>query len=98
MDHKFHFLHAFDDWLFHEGLSQLKEKLTEYKQPKKLKKLTSLFVSPRGERVAVAAGNYITILQKEDDYTVPCGIFTSKIYWMIITSNILSCIAYKCYK
>lgn len=88
-----------DWWLFHEGLSQLKEKLTEYKQPKKLKKLTSLFVSPRGERVAVAAGNHITILRKEDDYTVPCGIFAGKIYCMIIAyDDMLCCIIYKCHK
>ncbi|KAK9292568.1 hypothetical protein L1049_020542 [Liquidambar formosana] len=42
-----------------------------------MEKLISLFVSPRGERVAVASGNQITILQKDDDYQEPCGIFTS---------------------
>ncbi|MBA0588317.1 hypothetical protein Gorai_001429, partial [Gossypium raimondii] len=29
------------------------------------------------ERVAVAAGNQVTILRKEDDYQEPCGIFTN---------------------
>lgn len=59
------------------GLSQLKDKWSEYKQPRTLKKLISLFISPSGERVAVAAGNQITILQKDDDYQEPCGTFTS---------------------
>lgn len=60
-----------------QGVNQLKEKWNEYKQPRKLRKLASLFISPRGERVAVASGNQITILQKEDDYSKPCGTFTS---------------------
>lgn len=55
------------------------ERWSKYKQPRKISKLVSLFISPRGEHVAVASGNYITILQKEDDYTKPCGTFTSKI-------------------
>lgn len=33
--------------------------------------------------MAVAAGNQITILQKDDDYMEPCGIFTSKIHLLI---------------
>lgn len=65
--------------LIHEGASQLRDKWSEYKQPRKLRKLASLFISPRGERVAVASGNQITILQKEDEYSKPCGTFTSKI-------------------
>ncbi|CAN6709321.1 unnamed protein product [Malus baccata var. baccata] len=59
------------------GVSQLRDKWSEYKQPRKLRKLASLFISPRGERVAVASGNQITILQKEDEYSKPCGTFTS---------------------
>ncbi|RVW14510.1 MAG2-interacting protein 2 [Vitis vinifera] len=59
------------------GLSQIKEKWSDYRRPKKLKRWVSLFVSLRGERVAVAAGNQITILQKDDNYQEPCGIFTS---------------------
>ncbi|GAV82820.1 Sec39 domain-containing protein [Cephalotus follicularis] len=58
------------------GVSLLKGKWSGYRQPKKIKKTISLFVSPRGERVAVAAGNKITILRKEDDYQEPCGIFS----------------------
>lgn len=70
--------------LFMVGVSQLKDKWNKYKQPRKLKKLTSLFISPRGERVAVAAGNQITVLQKEDDYLEPCGTFSSKIHQLIL--------------
>ncbi|KAL5567716.1 hypothetical protein UlMin_024291 [Ulmus minor] len=55
----------------------VKEKWAGYKQPKKLRKLTSLIISPSGERVAVAAGNHITILQKGDDYSEPCGTFST---------------------
>lgn len=58
------------------GLSKLREKWSMYRQPRKTKKQVSLFISPRGERVAVAAGNQITILQKNDDYKEPCGIFS----------------------
>ncbi|KAF5731302.1 hypothetical protein HS088_TW19G00909 [Tripterygium wilfordii] len=57
------------------GVSQLKEKWSSYWHPRKLKRRVSLVISPRGEHVAVAAGNQITILQKEDDYREPCGIF-----------------------
>ncbi|KAI4307064.1 hypothetical protein L6164_030294 [Bauhinia variegata] len=59
------------------GVSQLKEKWTGYNQPKRLRKLISLFVSPRGKHVAVATGNQITILSQEDDYQEPCGVFAS---------------------
>ncbi|XVE58313.1 hypothetical protein DITRI_Ditri04bG0160200 [Diplodiscus trichospermus] len=68
---------GFLSFLSARGLSQLKEKWAGYKSPKKMKKQVSLFISPRGERVAVAAGNQVTILRKEDDYQEPCGIFTS---------------------
>lgn len=66
-----------------EGVSQLKDKWTEYKQPKRLRRLVSLFVSATAKHVAVAAGNRITILSKEDDYQNPCAIFTSEIYLFV---------------
>lgn len=33
--------------------------------------------------MAVAAGNQITIFQKDDDYMEPCGTFTGKIHLLI---------------
>ncbi|PIA34738.1 hypothetical protein AQUCO_03700186v1, partial [Aquilegia coerulea] len=60
-----------------QGVNQLKQKWDQYKHPRKLKKWKSLFVSSRGEHVAVASGNQITILQKSNNYKEPCGIFTS---------------------
>ncbi|KAJ7965299.1 MAG2-interacting protein 2 [Quillaja saponaria] len=60
------------------GVSQLKEKWAEYNQPRNLRRLVSLFVSSRGKNVAVAAGNQITILRKENNYQEPCGIFTGQ--------------------
>ncbi|KAK0592689.1 hypothetical protein LWI29_023622 [Acer saccharum] len=59
------------------GVNKLKEKWSEYRRPRKISRLVSLFISQRGECVAVAAGNHITILLKEDDYQKPCGTFTS---------------------
>ncbi|XP_037496707.1 MAG2-interacting protein 2 [Jatropha curcas] len=59
------------------GISQLKEKWRDYRNPSKIMKPIFLIISPRGERVAVATGNQITILRKEDDYQEPYGIFTS---------------------
>ncbi|XP_077245639.1 MAG2-interacting protein 2-like isoform X2 [Tasmannia lanceolata] len=59
------------------GIYQLKEKWDEYKRPRILKKSESLFISPRGDYIAVAARNQITILRKDDNYMEPCGIFTS---------------------
>ena len=70
--------------LFCEGVSQLKEKWTEYNQPKRLRRFISLFVSPRGKHVAIATGNQITILSKEDDYQEPCGIFIGKILFFYV--------------
>lgn len=35
-----------------------------------------MFISPRGEFVAVTSGNHVTILRKDDDYRKPCGSFT----------------------
>ncbi|KAI3924574.1 hypothetical protein MKX01_038014 [Papaver californicum] len=58
-----------------QGVKRLKEKWDERKNPRRPKKWMSLFVSSGGEYVAVASGNKITILQKNDDYKVPCGIF-----------------------
>ncbi|KAK8560980.1 hypothetical protein V6N13_026415 [Hibiscus sabdariffa] len=67
---------GFLSFLSARGVSRLKEKWNQYKNPKSMKKPVSLFISPRGEHVAVAAGNQITILRKEDDYQEPCGSFT----------------------
>ncbi|XP_058097658.1 MAG2-interacting protein 2 isoform X2 [Magnolia sinica] len=57
------------------GINQLKEKWSGNKRPRSLKKWASLFISPRGEYVAVAAGNRITILHKDDNYMAPRGVF-----------------------
>lgn len=65
--------------LYHEGLSELRERWTTNRHPHKLSKWISMFVSPSGEHVAIAVGNEITILQRNDNYQEPCGIFTSKI-------------------
>lgn len=66
--------------LFCEGISQLKEKWSVYRQPRRLRRLVSLFVSARGYYVAVACGNRIAILRKDDDYREPVGHFTCKVY------------------
>lgn len=62
----------------YEGISQLKEKWRKHGHPAKVRRYASLFVSPRGDLVAVASGNQITILQKDGDYQKPCGIFICK--------------------
>ncbi|GFP88784.1 mag2-interacting protein 2 [Phtheirospermum japonicum] len=59
-----------------QGITQLKEKWSKYRQPRRLRRLVSLFVSARGDYVAVASGYKITILQKDDEYKEPVGIFT----------------------
>lgn len=66
--------------LNHEGLSEFRDKWTTNRHSQKLSKWLSMFVSPSGEYVAIAAGNEITILQRDDNYQEPCGIFTSKIH------------------
>ena len=43
-----------------------------------LNKEVSLFTSSNGEHIAVASGNQITLLQREDNYMSPCGIFIGK--------------------
>lgn len=58
------------------GISQIKEKWNEYRNPRKKWKPISLFISPRGEHLAVACGSQITFFQKNDDYREPCGNFT----------------------
>ncbi|KAK4480525.1 hypothetical protein RD792_013601 [Penstemon davidsonii] len=69
--------------LYTEGITQLKEKWRGYRQPRRLRRLVSLFVSARGDYVAVASRNQITILQKDNDYQEPVGTFTCKIYWSL---------------
>ncbi|PIN16554.1 putative protein (Neuroblastoma-amplified protein) [Handroanthus impetiginosus] len=58
------------------GIALLKEKWSKYKQPRRLRRSVSLFVSARGDYVAVASGNHITILQKDNDYQEPVGTFS----------------------
>ncbi|KAK6155559.1 hypothetical protein DH2020_009807 [Rehmannia glutinosa] len=58
------------------GITQLKDKWSKYRQPRRLRRLVSLFVSARGDYVAVASGNQITILRKDNDYKEPVGSFT----------------------
>lgn len=81
-------------------MTQLKEKLSAYKQqPKKGKRLVSLFVSPKGERIAVCVGNHLTILWKDDDYQNPYGTFSSKndlLYNLLIDNLILIVVALIC--
>lgn len=60
------------------GIAQLKERWRKHEHTTKIRRHASLFVSPRGHLVAVASGNQITILQKDDDYQKPCGIFVCK--------------------
>uniref|UniRef100_A0A0A0M3A9 Sec39 domain-containing protein n=1 Tax=Cucumis sativus TaxID=3659 RepID=A0A0A0M3A9_CUCSA len=60
--------------LFRIG-GRLKDKWIGYNHTQRIRRLVSLFISPNGERVAVAVGNLITILRKEDDYLEPFGIF-----------------------
>ncbi|CAA6656354.1 unnamed protein product [Spirodela intermedia] len=59
------------------GLRQLKEKWSGNKLPRSLNRKMSLFISANGEHVGVAANNRITVLQKDDNYMNPCGIFIS---------------------
>lgn len=57
------------------GITQLKEKWSEYREPKRLRRFVSLFVSARGDYIAVASGNQITILPKDNDYQEAVGTF-----------------------
>ncbi|XP_020112692.1 MAG2-interacting protein 2 [Ananas comosus] len=71
-----------------QGVTSLKEKWNEYSRGRTPnRRMTSLFVSPDGEHVAVAAGNRIVILRKEDDYKVPCGVFINNDRLTIFTSG-----------
>ncbi|XP_022971815.1 MAG2-interacting protein 2 isoform X2 [Cucurbita maxima] len=60
--------------LFRIG-GRLRDKWIGYNQRQRIERSVSLFISSSGERVAVAAGNQITILRKEDDYLDSFGIF-----------------------
>ncbi|XP_052303257.1 MAG2-interacting protein 2 isoform X2 [Populus trichocarpa] len=65
-------------------LSIIKDKWSDYRNynsnnsrlATRIKRNLSLFISPRGEYVAVASANQITILSKENEYQQPHGIFT----------------------
>ncbi|XP_059316602.1 MAG2-interacting protein 2 [Lycium ferocissimum] len=61
------------------GIAQLKERWRKQGNPTKVRRYASLFVSSRGDLVAVASGNQITILQKDDDYQKPCGTYGKSI-------------------
>ncbi|CAM8900818.1 unnamed protein product [Rhodiola kirilowii] len=58
------------------AISRVKERWSGRKYPGKQSKPVSLYVSERGENVAVVTGNYITFLQKDDNFHDPCGTFT----------------------
>lgn len=77
--------------LYDEGLSEFREKWTTNRLPPKLSRWTSIFVSPSGEHVAIVVGNEITILQRDDNYQEPCGIFTSK------TLDMFKCLLFHSY-
>ena len=69
----------------------IKDKWSDYrsyssKSSTKLRKNLSLFISLRGDYVAVASANQITILSKENDYQQPHGTFTCKTYNFNFTS------------
>ncbi|OIT26501.1 PREDICTED: MAG2-interacting protein 2 [Nicotiana attenuata] len=68
----------FSRLLSSSGIAQLKERWRKQGDPTKVRRYASLFVSARGDLVAVASGNQITIMQKGDDYQKPCGIYICK--------------------
>ena len=72
---------------------RLKDKWIGYNHTQRIRRLVSLFISPNGERVAVAVGNLITILRKEDDYLEPFGIFLGIVFLLKIFS--LTCNYFK---
>uniref|UniRef100_A0A7N0ZST8 Sec39 domain-containing protein n=1 Tax=Kalanchoe fedtschenkoi TaxID=63787 RepID=A0A7N0ZST8_KALFE len=65
------------DSFLSRAIKQVKERWRGRKHTGKQGKPVSLFLSERGENVAVVTGNYITLLRKDDDYHDPCGTFTS---------------------
>jgi neuroblastoma-amplified sequence len=63
------------------GVSKLRERWTRTPGRNRQRRRgdgVSLFVSPYAEYVAVTVGNRIIVLQKGDDYTSPCGVYTSE--------------------
>ncbi|KAG0502427.1 hypothetical protein HPP92_002499 [Vanilla planifolia] len=58
-----------------QGAKQLKQKWNEYWRPRMSKRKMAIFVSPEAEHVALAIGNQVVILQKDDDYMEPCGTY-----------------------
>ena len=61
---------------------RLRDKWIGYNRPHRIERSVSLFISSNGERVAVAAGNQITILRKENDYLDSFGIFLGIVFLM----------------
>lgn len=70
-------------------VGRLRDKWIGYNQTQRIGRSVSLFISPSGERVAVAAGNQITILRKEDDYLDPFGIFLGIVSLLKISCKFL---------
>lgn len=68
-----------------EVAGRLWDKWIGSNKPLRIGRSVSLFISSSGERVAVAAGNQITILRKEDDYLDPFGIFIGIIFLLMIS-------------
>lgn len=68
-----------------EVAGRLRDKWIGYNQPQRITRSVSLFISSSGDRVAVATGNQITILRKEDDYLDPTGSFSGIVILMIIS-------------
>ncbi|KAG0498126.1 hypothetical protein HPP92_002817 [Vanilla planifolia] len=44
-------------------------------RPRMSKRKMAIFVSPEADHVALAIGNQVVILQKDDDYMEPCGTY-----------------------
>ncbi|GER33412.1 neuroblastoma-amplified sequence [Striga asiatica] len=69
---------SFLSYLPFRGITQLRDKWSKYRQPRRSRRLVSLFVSAMGDYVAVASGNQITILPKHNDYKEPI----QRIFWI----------------
>lgn len=63
--------------LLPRGIIRFKERWSEYRKPKKLRRYAFMFVSPTAEYVAVAVGSQITIFHKGNNYQEPTGTFIS---------------------
>lgn len=57
------------------GVAKIKEKWSGHYRGRTFKREIFLVVSPEGKYVAICACNEIYILEKENDYMEPCGIY-----------------------